>query len=228
MRFVKSSLFNELLRTAQRACDRLAAILPGEIDGRIKRGCSNVPVIACFLRAGLLHRIADAAGSAIEFHSPLRPLCALLTIRATLESVAVYYSFYEEIKEAVDSQDVGAAKNCIEAFLDASKGHNYADPQSGDILTAIDRLEHLVKGVRAEYNGLNHVTHPGPEGTWGHYGADEPGDRMGIVVFAPSYGPLPPETGLRLLGPLLNGVVEVDGSFVNVLAEFRQRSDSAQ
>ncbi len=220
--------FDDLLKTAQAAYDKLKLILPAEVDGEIKRGCSSEPVMARLLRAGLLHRIADIAGSAIEFHSPWQPMRALLMTQAALESVAVYYSLYEEIKEAVDSQDVGAAKNCIKAFLHASKGHNYADPQSGDILRAVDRLEHLVKGMRAEYDILNHVAYPTHVGTLVHYRGVAGPDRIGITTFSPSHSYLLPKTGVRLLTELLNAVVQVDGSLVDVLAEFRQRSDSGQ
>lgn len=220
--------FDGLLKTAQEVYDKLQLILPAEVDGGIKRGCSSEPVMARLLRAGLLHRIADVAGSTIEFHSPWRPMRALLMTQATLESVAVYYRLYEEIKEAVDSQDVGAAKNCIKAFLNASKGHNYADPQSGDILTAVDRLEHLVKGIRAEYDVLNRVAYPIHVGTFVHYMALEHGDRMGIAVFDPSHSYLSPKTGVRLLTKLLNAVVKVDGAFVDVLGKFRQQSDSGR
>jgi hypothetical protein len=220
--------FDDLLKTAQEAYDKLKLILPAEVDGAIKRGCSSEPVMARLLRAGLLHRIADIAGSAIEFYSPWQPMRALLMTQAALESVAVYCRLYEEIKEAVDSQDAGAAKNCVKAFLNASKGHNYADLQSGDILTAVDRLEHLVKGIRAEYDILNHVAYPTHVGTLVHYMALEHGDRMGIVAFDPSHSYLSPKTGVRLLTELLNAVVQVDGSLVDVLAKFRQQSDSGQ
>ena len=226
MRMVKSPEFDSLLKEAQEAYDKLTVILPAEVNAAIKRGCRPAPVLACFLRAGLLHRAADIAGSAVAFYSQWRPTPALLMTRAVVESVAVYYSLYEEIKEAVDSQDASDADNCIEAFLHASNGHNYKDPQSGDMLTAVDRLEHLVKGVRKHYNMLNQVTYPSGAGTWQHYGGVAGIDRLAIYTFAPSHSWLPLETGLRLLAALLNGVVKVDGSLVDVLAKFRQRAES--
>lgn len=210
---VRGFSFDRRLREAERALGPLKTILPLEVNEIITQGAAR----AFYLRAGLLHRTADIASSAIESYSRWRLMPAFLMTRAVLETVAVYYCLYQETEEGVGSQDTGEAGRRVEAFVSGSNGHNYKDPQSADILAAVDRLEPVVRDVRADYDQLNTIALPSWGGTFEYYSAMH-SDRIG-VWFDSSHCWLDVDRGPWLLANLLNAVVTVDGSFVNVLGK---------
>ncbi len=208
----RSPEFIMFLEEAQVAYDRLTAILPLEVNAPVW----SLAVRAFLLRAGLLHRTADIADAAIESCRRWRLMPASLMTRAVLETVAVYYCFYQEAEEAVRSQDMGEVGERVVAFVTGSNGHNYKDPQSTDILRAVDGLEELVRGVRERYDLLNIMARPNWAGTVDSYRRIS-ARCVGAYAFDSSRTWLGPEMGPWLLANLLNDVVKVDGCLVDVL-----------
>jgi hypothetical protein len=208
----------ELLKMAEEARDRLVTILPSEVDLKQNSALSRAAGKANLLRAGLLHRTADLSETAIRLCAESRPLPALLMIRAVFETIAIYHHFHEQINEVVRSANGDDIIHCIDKLVHGLGRDGCEGPEAVDVVTAIDELARLIKGVRMIYDDLTEIAHPNWTGTALHYSGVGPYCAP-VLTFARSHTWLPLKGGLYLLPVLLDGIVELDDSLGDILTK---------
>lgn len=221
----------QLLEKVEQEYNEFINILPGKVCRQNVSNVSKSALKAYVIRAGLLHRIADLVGSAIDLYKQRKDLPAFVLTRAALETFALFYYFIKNTETAVNSGKVQELDDILMRLLFGSRNAGDA-AKAINILTAVDRLDKDIEGIRAMYDDLCEIAHPNWMGTVGHYGKvmDSPFN----LYFEPTYegvsiedGRIPPEAGLGVVSAILGDLVAADESVQHILSEFKTLHEQA-
>ena len=207
----------QLLAETERAYHAFSVILPSKVSRESVSNTSKTALKAYLIRAGLLHRMADLAGGAIDLYKQRKDLPALILTRSFFETFALFNYFIGKLKAAVADGKVQDTDEILMRLLFGSR--DWDDLQAINVLTAIDQLDKDVAGVRKWYNDLCEIAHPNWLGTAGNYGKS--GDSPYTLYFESPYKGVPAEFGLKTFKEILGGLPEMDKSAQDILLKFK-------
>jgi len=159
---------SELLTLATMAVAEIRNSLPKELYAGSFTLESKLPWKAIVFRELLFHRFSDLADSAVTMYETNRTIPAFILTRAVVENTAMMYWFSTKVAEFSETKN----EDAFDQFL--MKGmFGGRDPESPEesynILTAVDHIDKLYKGIRVFYNTLSEFAHPNYSGVMGSY-----------------------------------------------------------
>jgi hypothetical protein len=121
------------------------------------------------LEEGLLYRIVALASGCADSWTARNPLVSVLVARALIETVALLHRIDRESALACETQDRLRLISIANEEMFASRLKEWIPAEhrpAPSILTAVDRLDRELKGLRDHYDFLSEICHPNG---LGHY-----------------------------------------------------------
>lgn len=115
-----------------------------------------------------LRRVVDLAAAAHEMFRQARLVPACTLTRSVFETVGIQYYIYKKLIEHTDKSDAESIHKLLmsSVFGRKDKSRSRAPIQ---VLTAIDHMDKVFRGSRAEYEHLCEYAHPNLKGGFGTY-----------------------------------------------------------
>lgn len=167
---VDRSIFNEeeLLRKGLEVNGRLKTSLPPRIDPATISTRAKIPFKALCIREVLLYRVSELADAALACYQRDQLVAAATLTRALLESVALLYWFFNELKATVVDEDTSKIDKFLEKALVGAR--NEATPLlAHNVMNAIDVVTKDIDHYRKVYEELCEIAHPNWAGGLGAY-----------------------------------------------------------
>ena len=158
----------DLLRKGMEFSARLKASLPSRIDPATVSTRAKIPFNALCIREVLLYPVSELADAALTCFRQDQLVAAAILTRALLESVALLYWLYKEVKGAVASGATGK----IDEFLGRAVvgTRNKSTPLlAHNVMDAIDVVTQDMEHYRKLYEELCEIAHPNWAGGLGAY-----------------------------------------------------------
>jgi hypothetical protein len=159
----------ELLNHGMELSARLKASLPPRVDPATISTRAKIPFKALCIREVLLYRVSELADTAIACFRQDQLVAAATLTRALLESVALFYWLYKEVRAAVETGATGR----IDEFLGRAMvgTRNESTPLlAHNVMNAIDAVTGDIDYYRKVYEELCEIAHPNWAGGLGAYG----------------------------------------------------------
>ncbi len=130
----------------------------------------RLPLTAQYIKGGLKYRTVNLAKTAMKlFEEEDGLLSAIIITRSMVETVSLLFCLHERLGKVVETEQVGD----IEKFINQMGLGGRFEPLEIDgeeiealnVLSAIDKLDKIFKGVRKEYDFLSEYAHPNCHGT---------------------------------------------------------------
>lgn len=158
----------ELLKKGLELSGRLKASLPPRVDPLTISTKAKIPFKALCVREVLLYRVSELADAALVCYQRNQLVAAATLTRALLESVAILYWLFNELKTAVADGDTSKIDNFLGRALVGTR--NDATPLlAHNVMNAIDAVTKDIDHYRKVYEELCEIAHPNYGGGLGAY-----------------------------------------------------------
>jgi hypothetical protein len=159
---------NQLLTRGLLLSKALNASLSPRIDPATISIKAKLPFKALSIREVLLYRVSELAGSALACYQRNQLVAAATLTRALLESVALLYWLFNELKTAVADGETSKIDNFLGRALVGTR--NEATPLlAHNVMNAIDVVTKDIDHYRKVYEELCEIAHPNYGGGLGAY-----------------------------------------------------------
>jgi len=161
------------LREANAALMRLSDSRAIEINisGPLLR--SKLAWKAFVYRHGLQHRVVGLADAVALCWNGRNTLGAFLGARAQIETISLLHALQLQLMKTLENSDLGALNQFLDnatfATRDPALVAEYPELQAKGILSAIDRFDKELTGVRGHYDRLSERCHPNALGHVGMF-----------------------------------------------------------
>jgi hypothetical protein len=167
---VAQAVFNEeeFLKKGLELSRRLKASLPPRIDPETISTKAKIPFKALCIREVLVYRVSELADSALACYQRDQLVATATLTRALLESVALLYWLFNELKTAVADGDTSKIDEFLGRALVGTR--NEATPLlAHNVMKAIDVVTKDIDHYRKVYEELCEIAHPNWGGGLGAY-----------------------------------------------------------
>ena len=192
-----ASDYSELLQEAKELAQVLRDSLPKDIYAGSLTLKSKLPFKAISIRELLINRQSELVDAAIVLCEADRLVPAFVVTRAAVETTAVTYLLYRNMKQFVTSRDVHQFSEFLMRGLFGSK-NDFTPEEAVNVLTAIDHLDKESEDFRKMYDSLCEFTHPNYAGVFGALGLME--EETSTLRLGKKYQAVPT---LMAVGPLV-------------------------
>ncbi|MEK6785805.1 MAG: hypothetical protein AABY61_10025 [Nitrospirota bacterium] len=162
--------FNEedLLRNGLLLSQSLKASLPPRIDPATVSTTAKIPFKALCIREVMLYRVSELAEAALACYQQNQLVAAATLTRSLLESVAILYWLFKELKTAVADEDTRKVDDFLGRALVGTR--NKSTPLlAHNVMKAIDVVTKDIDHYRKVYEELCEIAHPNYGGGLGAY-----------------------------------------------------------
>lgn len=115
-----------------------------------------------------LRRIVDLAAAAHEMFGQGRLVPACTLTRSVFETIGIQYYIYKKLVEQTAKSDPESIHNLLMSSVFGRKDKSWPE-RPIQVLTAIDHMDKVFRGSRAEYDHLCEYAHPNLKGGFGTY-----------------------------------------------------------
>ena len=131
---------------------------------------SKLPFKVISIRETLIHRMAELSVATLQLFENGQLLPAFILTRSTVETSALLYCLYRSLEQFNIDHDVERLdKSFLMRALMGSKNDDAAH-EAYSVLTAVDKLDKMVEGIRHDYDELSEFLHPNWAGVMGAFG----------------------------------------------------------
>jgi hypothetical protein len=207
----------ELLTEADELVKQLTKNLPLGVSRESVSTTSKTALKAYVIRASLFHRMTELTEVAVDLYRQDQLIAAFVITRSAFETAALVYHTYKHIKKVVETGKIG---DIDERLMEVLFGERLPETEykTVNILTAIDKLDKEVTGVRDMYDGLCEFAHPNWSGAMGAYvKADQD---FFTLNFNQKHENIPPEVGLLALIAALSAFEHYESAMSAILPSF--------
>lgn len=207
----------ELLKEAEELQKQLAKNLPSRVSRESISNTSKTALKVHVIRASLFHRITELAEVAIDLYRQDRLIAAFIITRSAFETAALTHHTYKHIEKVVETGKIG---DIDETLMKVLLGERLPESEceAVNILTAINKLDKEIPGMRNLYNGLCEFAHPNWSGAMGAYAKDDQGPFT--LDFDQKHENIPPEAGLQALIAALETFKHSESNMSSILPAF--------
>ena len=158
----------ELLRKGLALSRGLKASLPPRIDPATISTTAKIPFKALCIREVMLYRVSELADAALTCYQQGQLVATATLSRALLESVALLYWLYKEVKQAGENGSTGKIDKFLGRALVGTR--NESTPLlAHNVMGAIDVVTKDIAYYRKLYEELCEIAHPNWGGGLGAY-----------------------------------------------------------
>jgi hypothetical protein len=158
------------LALAKGLTENLTNNLPHCVEIAVLTLNSKLPFKALTIRETLIHRMAELSTATIQLFESRQLLPAFILTRSTIETAALLYCLYRSLEQFNADHDLqNLDKSFLMRALMGSK-HEDATHTAYSVLTAVDKLDKVVEGIRHDYDELSEFLHPNWAGVMGAFG----------------------------------------------------------
>lgn len=207
----------ELLKEAEELQKQLAKNLPSRVSRESISNTSKTALKAHVIRASLFHRITELAEVAIDLYRQDRLIAAFIITRSAFETAALTHHTYKHIEKVVETGKIGDIDETLMKVLFGERLPE-SECEAVNILTAINKLDKEIPGMRNLYNGLCEFAHPNWSGAMGAYAKDDQGPFT--LDFDQKHENIPPEAGLQALIAALETFKHSESNMSSILPAF--------
>ncbi|PCJ95091.1 MAG: hypothetical protein COA45_12525 [Zetaproteobacteria bacterium] len=120
------------------------------------------------------YRLIELSEVCIEQWNKERFVSCFIFARSIIETVSVLYDFELRLEKALINKDLSVVDDIIMSKTFSSRLEDLFDGRINSkvpsVLTAIDKVDKIIDGVRSEYNRLSEFAHPNYFGVSNAYG----------------------------------------------------------
>ncbi|NNM43059.1 MAG: hypothetical protein HKM07_01785 [Chlamydiae bacterium] len=156
----------ELLQELSEIVEILKVSLPKEAPLFFSKAID--PCRALHLREACFHRVTELAESAYEAFLKKNTVVGYILLRSIMETVALFWYFYDKITDAIKTQDVHRIREMLSKALAGAKAAKAKEAGwSLDPVHILKLIRHVAKATppfEDHYDFLSEVAHPNAAG----------------------------------------------------------------
>jgi hypothetical protein len=164
---------DDLLNEAKVRINLLTTSLPSSVDAASVSVTAKIPFKALDYREALIWRFEELARITCEMYERRELTVAMTLTRSCMEVVSVMWYLHNEIKNVVDSKQIGMIDETLMELLIGSKNSS-TKINAKNILTLVNKVTKQIPAFRPNYDSLSEVVHPNWAGTSGLYSKPVP------------------------------------------------------